>query len=48
MAGVPARQVGWMSEHGERLDLPLEGDTSIQCPNTGTTYKLTGTILAVE
>lgn len=48
MAGVPARQIGWMSEHGERLDLPLEGDASIQCPNTGKTYKLTGTILAVE
>ena len=23
MAGVPARHIGWMSEHGERLDLPL-------------------------
>lgn len=48
MAGVPARQIGWMSEHGERLDLPLEGDASIQCPNTGKTYKLTGTTLVVE
>ena len=26
MVGVPARQVGWMSEHGERLSLPLTGD----------------------
>ena len=25
MAGVPARQIGWMSEHGERLPLPLHG-----------------------
>ena len=48
MAGVPARQIGWMSEHGERLDLPLEGDASTLCPITGKTYKLTGTTLAVE
>ena len=25
VAGVPARPIGWMSRHGERLDLPLEG-----------------------
>ena len=25
VAGVPSRQIGWMSRHGERLDLPLEG-----------------------
>ncbi len=48
MAGVPARQIGWMSEHGERLDLPLEGDASTRCPITGKTYRLTGTTLAVE
>jgi len=48
MAGVPARQIGWMSEYGERLALPLEGDASIQCPITGKAYKLTGTTLAVE
>jgi UDP-2-acetamido-3-amino-2,3-dideoxy-glucuronate N-acetyltransferase len=48
MAGVPARQIGWMSEHGERLDLPLEGSASTQCPVTGKTYRLAGVILAVE
>ena len=26
MAGVPAKQIGWMSEYGERLDLPLIGN----------------------
>lgn len=26
MVGVPARQIGWMNQHGERLDLPLTGD----------------------
>ena len=25
MAGVPARQIGWMSERGERLELPTTG-----------------------
>ena len=26
MVGNPARQIGWMSRHGERLDLPLVKD----------------------
>ncbi len=42
MAGVPARQIGWMSQHGERLDLPLTGQGSARCPHTGTTYILQG------
>ena len=25
MVGVPAKQIGWMSEFGEQLDLPLHG-----------------------
>ena len=40
MVGVPARQVGWMSEFGEQLDLPLKGDASAVCPATGTCYEL--------
>lgn len=40
MAGVPARQLGWMSQFGERLDLPLEGNGRTTCPHTGTTYEL--------
>lgn len=40
MAGVPARQIGWMSQHGERLDLPLTGQGSALCPHTGITYIL--------
>lgn len=42
MAGVPARQIGWMSEHGERLDLPLEGQGLAHCAATGTAYRLDG------
>lgn len=40
MVGVPARQVGWMSEFGERLDLPLTGTGRTVCPHTGDTYVL--------
>ncbi|GIZ51287.1 acyltransferase [Noviherbaspirillum aridicola] len=40
MAGVPARQIGWMSQFGERLDLPLEGNGKTICQHTGKTYQL--------
>lgn len=42
MVGVPARQIGWMSRHGERLDLPLNGDGEAACPATGERYLLRG------
>ncbi len=42
MAGVPARQIGWMSEHGERLQLPVVGEGSCACPHTGRVYSLKG------
>jgi UDP-2-acetamido-3-amino-2,3-dideoxy-glucuronate N-acetyltransferase len=40
VVGVPARQIGWMSRYGERLDLPLTGDSETTCPHTGTRYQL--------
>lgn len=40
MVGVPAKQVGWMSENGERLDLPLTGSGQALCPGTGLRYQL--------
>lgn len=40
MVGVPAKQIGWMSAHGERLDLPLEGNAETVCPHTGNRYRL--------
>lgn len=40
MVGVPAKQIGWMSEYGEQLDLPLDGDAEITCSHTGDTYQL--------
>lgn len=40
MVGVPARQIGWMSQHGEQLDLPLAGRAQATCPHTGQRYVL--------
>lgn len=40
MVGVPARQIGWMSQHGEQLDLPLQGNAQAKCPHTGANYVL--------
>ena len=45
VVGVPARQIGWMSKYGERLDLPLEGDAKTVCQHTGVVYQLTNNIV---
>ncbi len=49
MVGVPARRIGWMSRHGERLDLPaaLPAGQHAQaaCPATGERYRLSGEAL---
>lgn len=42
MVGVPARQIGWMSEHGEQLSLPLHGQANAVCPHSGISYVLDG------
>jgi len=45
MVGVPARQIGWMSEFGEQLDLPVEGEGQQVCSHTGAVYTLEGALL---
>lgn len=45
MVGVPARQIGWMSEYGEQIPLPLQGQGSYTCPHTGQSYELEGNVL---
>ena len=40
VVGVPAHQIGWMSRHGERLVLPLQGNAEALCPATGERYAL--------
>ena len=42
VVGVPARQIGWMSAYGERLDLPLTGEATAECPGDGSRYHLQG------
>ena len=40
MAGVPARQIGWMSKFGEQINLPTTGSGEWICPNTKYKYVL--------
>ena len=40
MVGVPAKQIGWMSEFGEQIPLPLTGEGQYQCPHTNNVYQL--------
>lgn len=51
VAGVPARRLGWMSEHGERLVVigPDAQDAAVellQCPATGQLYERRGELVA--
>jgi len=48
MVGMPARQIGWMSEYGERLDLPLQGQAQAICQHTGARYVLSGTTVTQQ
>lgn len=40
VGGVPAQPIGWMSRLGRRLDLPVEGEGSAECPESGERYEL--------
>jgi UDP-2-acetamido-3-amino-2,3-dideoxy-glucuronate N-acetyltransferase len=48
MVGVPARRIGWMSRHGERLALPASSaePREAACPTTGERYRLQGEVLS--
>ncbi len=52
MAGVPAKQIGWMSRFGERVDLPLVAEPgknrNFTCPRTGDVYRLDGATLRLS
>ncbi len=45
VVGVPANQIGWVSAHGSRLELPLQGDKFATCPDTGEKYFLKGNLV---
>ena len=40
VVGVPSIQIGWMSESGARLDIPLEGNAEGRCSITNDLYIL--------
>lgn len=45
MVGVPAKQIGWISEYGERLDLPVCGEAEAICNKTHSKYVLKDNVL---
>ncbi|HTT08215.1 MAG TPA: acyltransferase [Gammaproteobacteria bacterium] len=47
VVGVPAKQIGWISRHGERLDLPLVGVGEAHCPRTREVYRLQNGVCVV-
>ena len=48
MVGVPAKQIGWMSDFGEQLDLPLNGQAEAVCEHTGAIYRLDGQVVTKQ
>lgn len=42
VVGVPARRIGWMSEYGEQLQLPAQGEGEAVCAYSGRRYRLRG------
>ena len=48
VVGIPAKQIGWMSEHGEKLDLPVLGNAQTICKHTGQKYILKNDKLIVS
>ena len=40
VVGNPGKHIGWMSEYGERISLPLNGEGSFTCPFTKSIYTL--------
>jgi UDP-2-acetamido-3-amino-2,3-dideoxy-glucuronate N-acetyltransferase len=47
MVGVPARQIGWVSQYGEQLDLPLTGSAQATCQHTQQRYQLINGICSI-
>lgn len=45
MVGVPARQIGWMSEFGEQLKLPVTGSGKVTCEHSGASYVLADNVI---
>lgn len=48
VAGVPAKQIGWMSKFGKRIELPLVGNGIYNCPFTGDIYELLNNMMYIK
>jgi UDP-2-acetamido-3-amino-2,3-dideoxy-glucuronate N-acetyltransferase len=48
VAGVPARQIGWMSQLGEKINLPVLGHGEWICPHTAVVYSLREDMLSAH
>ena len=48
VVGVPAKQIGWMSEFGEQLDFPLTGQSQTHCEHTNALYMLNDGIVTKQ
>lgn len=44
VVGNPAKQIGWVSEYGNRLHFSTEGDAT--CPETGQQYRLVNNLVS--
>jgi UDP-2-acetamido-3-amino-2,3-dideoxy-glucuronate N-acetyltransferase len=40
MVGVPAKQIGWISEYGEQIPMLILGTGKYICPHSGLEYEL--------
>lgn len=45
MAGVPSKQIGWMSQFGKQIPLPIKGEGEYTCPHTAFRYQLKNNVL---
>lgn len=48
VVGVPARHIGWMSEYGVQIKLPLTGNGSATCAQSGVLYRLIDGVVTRE
>jgi UDP-2-acetamido-3-amino-2,3-dideoxy-glucuronate N-acetyltransferase len=48
MVGVPAKQIGWMSQYGERLNFSSEFDGIAHCQHTEVIYQLKNGYVSIK
>ena len=48
VAGVPSKQIGWMTQYGERIPGHIKEGDRYKCPHTGTIYILKDARIVVE